>query len=44
MSDKESYTSVRALDTALDTAKEEFYREATQPLAFLESQDHIKVW
>lgn len=44
MSDKESYTSVLALDTALNTAKAEFDRAATKPLAFPDSQDHVKVW
>jgi hypothetical protein len=44
MSDKESYASVLALDTALNTAKAEFDRAATKPLAFPDSQDHVKVW
>jgi hypothetical protein len=44
MSDKESYTSVLALDTALNSAKAEFDRAATKPLAFPDSQDHVKVW
>lgn len=44
LSDKESYTSERALDEALSAPKNSFFLEATKPLAFDSSQDHEKVY
>lgn len=43
LSDKESYKSKEALDSALNQAFNDFKTGATGPLAFPESQDYQKV-